>query len=72
MHDPFNPQLRALEDTADSFDFSVEGFAPEVSQFLTHYFGEKCEDYEADCECCRRWRLFEELIANPFSQEDRD
>lgn len=29
-------------------------------------FGERCKDFDPDCECCRRWKLLDDLTANPF------
>lgn len=37
-----------------------------ISLLLRDMFGERCKEYEEGCECCRRWRLLDELLANPF------
>lgn len=36
---------------------------------LIEFFGEQCPDFEPDCECCRRWKLLDDLAQNPFSDE---
>lgn len=33
---------------------------------LREFFGERCPDYQEDCECCRRWKLLDDLCDNPF------
>lgn len=48
--------------------FHFESLAPRAAaeEFVREMFGERCPDYEANCECCQRWRLLDELLANPF------
>ena len=36
-------------------------------KMLIKHFGERCPDYEPECECCKRWKLLDDLIANPFN-----
>ena len=36
---------------------------------LLEMYGPKCDTYDGNCVCCRRWRLLEQLVQNPF---DRD
>lgn len=33
-----------------------------AEDFVTEYFGERCGDYEHNCECCRRWRALDTLF----------
>lgn len=28
-------------------------------------FGERCRTFDAKCECCRRWKLLDDLLENP-------
>ena len=38
--------------------------------FLEEMFGPRCEDVDADCECCKRWAALDTLVANPFEVND--
>lgn len=38
-----------------------------IKPFLVKWFGEKCDDYNADCANCKRWEAFSKLIENPFN-----
>ena len=33
---------------------------------LIEFFGERCPDFEVECECCRRWKLLDDFTENPF------
>jgi hypothetical protein len=35
---------------------------------LVEFFGERCPDFEPTCECCKRWQLLDDLVANPFDE----
>jgi hypothetical protein len=44
-----------------------EDYEREGEKFLTHFvgfateqFGERCEDFDADCACCKIWKLYDE------------
>lgn len=41
-----------------------------AERFLVAMHGERCEDFDEGCECCRcrRWRLLDELLRNPFEE----
>lgn len=52
----------------------VERFAAMAGQvrtvaetLLTEFFGDRCQEFDAGCVNCTRWRLLDELIANPFN-----
>lgn len=30
-----------------------------LSKYLTEFYGERCPDYDGDCECCKRWECFD-------------
>ena len=36
---------------------------------LAEFFGQRCPDFEKDCECCQRWKFLDDLTANPFAPE---
>src|SRR5262245_8735439 len=45
-----------------------EEYEAEAEKFLTHFvkfaheqFGERCEDYEPECACCKMWHLYDEV-----------
>lgn len=42
-----------------------------AERLLTEVFGERCDEFEASCEVCRRWKLLDDLLANPFSAPER-
>jgi hypothetical protein len=54
-----------IQFTADTLQ--LEALAKKV---LTEWFGEKCPDYDPDCECCKRWRSLDDLIENPFKEKE--
>jgi len=33
-----------------------------VKAALMHYYGERCEDFDADCLCCRAWVEYDGLL----------
>lgn len=41
-----------------------------AAHFLTQMFGERCPDYCDGCEVCRRWKLLDELTANPHDKPE--
>lgn len=67
-----------LNDPADSDDYLVNDaveFANAADHvraysgpFLVEFFGERCRDFEPECECCKRWAAFDVLIENPFDE----
>ncbi len=34
------------------------------SKWVSDHFGEQCEEFEPSCECCKRWKLLEDLFGD--------
>jgi hypothetical protein len=69
------PWLRPPEPDRPEQDQDGAKFAMMVShlriiaeEMLTEFFGPRCDDYEAGCGCCGRWRLLDDLTADPFTR----
>jgi len=37
---------------------------------LEHFFGKQCTTFVEECEACRRWKLLDELLENPFEEDE--
>ncbi len=35
-----------------------------ATTWIIHNFGEKCQDFDPNCECCRRWLALENLFGD--------
>ncbi len=62
--------MTSNEDVA-LFDNMVSRFRVRVACYIKEFFGERCKDFEEHCECCKRWKLFDELIENPFLESNK-
>lgn len=64
------PQLNAEngEEIGDfeQFELDIAKLVIPIEDFITKHFGERCPDYEENCENCRRWGAYARLIENPF------
>ena len=45
--------------------------APLLCEAITEAFGERCEDFEPDCWCCRAWAELDDLTAAPAEARDK-
>jgi len=52
----------------EHFAASVRAFDDRARDMLTEHFGERCEDFDADCPCCQRWAAYDTLVENPFDE----
>ena len=43
-----------------------------LEEFLTEFWGPRCDEYEGDCVCCYMWSLYDCLMKNPFEDEEND
>lgn len=34
-----------------------------IAEAMVVHWGERCDEYAADCFCCRVWRQFDQLVA---------
>jgi hypothetical protein len=50
-------------------DSYVQGFYWAATQFVTELYGPRCTEFDPDCECCRRWKLLDDLVENPFIEQ---
>lgn len=41
-----------------------------AEEMLTEQFGERCSEYDPDCMCCQRWKALDELVSNPFGEQE--
>lgn len=49
---------------------SVAGYLRIVAEsFLREQFGERCKDFEPNCECCKRWKLLDGLVKSPWEKQ---
>ena len=62
-----NPEEGGYDvDDCARFAMMVRHLRAVAETMLEEYYGERCPDFHTDCECCRRWKLLDELTANPF------
>ena len=52
----------------DEFAMLAGHIVAVATGFLTEMFGDRCKDFEPDCECCRRWKMLDALVKNPFDE----
>lgn len=53
--------------SAQQFEMTARHTRTIAEVLLTEHFGERCPDFEPDCECCKRWKLLDELLNSPYS-----
>lgn len=58
------------QDDSDTFDMMAGHLRIIAETMLRDFFGERCEDFDEDCECCRRWKLLDALTENPFKESE--
>ena len=64
---------RMLQHAADpsnyrEFEYSANYPRLLASIFIEEQYGQRCEDFEPDCECCKKWALYDQLFKNPFDE----
>jgi len=50
----------------EEFSIAVEPVVFLATPLLDTFFGERCSEFEPECECCKRWAAFDVLVQNPF------
>lgn len=35
-----------------------------IEESIKSYWGDRCEDFDADCPCCKAWQVFDKMRAN--------
>lgn len=39
-----------------------------ATAFIEEQFGERCTEYEPECECCKRWKALDIILENPWNE----
>lgn len=34
-----------------------------VGKFLKEWFGERCSEFDENCECCKRWKMLDAITS---------
>lgn len=55
-----------IEELRQRFAMQARHIRTIAESVLTEYFGERCVEFDDHCDCCRRWKLLDDLTANPF------
>lgn len=63
--------IKSVEYASDSLRWECEThIAMEVMHgILVREFGTRCKEAAEGCPCCKRWKAFDELFANPFEEK---
>ena len=46
------------------FEFTANVVRRTAASFLHIHFGERCETYEHNCECCQRWAALDRMLTS--------
>jgi hypothetical protein len=57
-------------ETLDQYDTVAFDFMASFDKFITDQFGDRCADFEADCSCCRMWKLRDQVAEIVIMHED--
>jgi hypothetical protein len=54
------------------YDFAkdAEKLLEVLDPFLEEWFGPRCSDFKKDCLCCQMWKTRDDLVENPFDEDD--
>lgn len=55
--------------TEAQFEFTAHIVRREIEPFLRLHFGERCETYEHNCECCQRWAALDRMLTTDSVNE---
>lgn len=47
-------------DPVHEYEKRAESFIDEFDRFVTTQFGERCSTFDADCVCCKLWKIRDE------------
>lgn len=61
--------IRPPEQPQAEFELIAGHVRTIAEELLTTFFGPRCPNFEPGCEVCRRWRLLDDLLHNPFPDE---
>lgn len=58
-----------MDDDTDKQEFGMMAshIRTIAMEMLEQHFGERCLEFEPDCECCKRWKALDDLVANPYA-----
>lgn len=48
------------------FDMMAGHIRTIAETMLREHFGDRCPDFEPNCISCQRWKLLDDLTANPY------
>lgn len=51
-----------------AFDADVSEPKRLTELLLERWYGPRCVEADEHCECCKKWRQFDELFDNPFKE----
>jgi hypothetical protein len=54
------------DETNYEFDNDLYKLKGEIEWYLIKWWGDKCDEFEPECELCKRWKAYEDLIYDPF------
>jgi len=54
----------------DEYKFACDAnnIEHDAIKYIKKWFGSRCEEFEPECECCKRWKALDNLIENPFEE----
>ena len=61
---PYTPD--AWESDRVAFEQSIAPIRELLSEHITEWAGERCDEHEPDCFACRIWAAFDVVTENPF------
>ena len=48
-------------DVEDQYREKAQQFLHDFMEFATEQFGERCQEYDEGCSCCKLWDLFDKV-----------
>lgn len=60
-------QLPERNEDHETFSRDAQFVRLVAGGLLLEHFGDRCDHFEAGCACCERWKLLDQLLANPFA-----
>ncbi len=50
-----------MDDPSDEYTEKAQQFLHDFTDFLLENFGERCENYDEGCACCKIWVLYDQV-----------
>lgn len=48
----------------------ANGVRKSADVLLLEMYGARCDEFDPDCELCKRWKALDDLTRNPFDDGD--